>query len=117
MYAYTWDRKTDTLTPTDVPDWKTERHIGNTHVRTLFGTLRVSTVFLVFDHSWNDGQPVLFETMIFGGPWEEWQTRYHTAAEARQGHQAAVRMAKQARWRIDWWLRYYWQQTHRTWDA
>jgi hypothetical protein len=29
--------------------------------------VRVSTVFLGLDHSWNVGPPVLFETMIFGG--------------------------------------------------
>jgi hypothetical protein len=29
---------------------------------------RVSTVFLGLNHTFNGGRPVLFETMIFGGP-------------------------------------------------
>lgn len=29
---------------------------------------RVSTVFLGLNHNWNDGPPVLWETMVFGGP-------------------------------------------------
>lgn len=28
----------------------------------------VSTVFLGLDHSWGDGPPILFETMVFGPP-------------------------------------------------
>ncbi len=41
-----------------------ERHIGDDH---LPGGIHVSTVFLGLDHDWEGGQPVLWETMIFGG--------------------------------------------------
>lgn len=54
---------------------------------------RVSTVFLGIDHNWHDhGEPILFETMVFGGWWfNEWQWRYHTWNEAERGHKEVAR--------------------------
>jgi hypothetical protein len=57
---------------------------------------RVSTVFLCVDHQWGDGDPVLFETMVFGGPLDGWQWRYCYHGEAMTGHVAAVEQCKQA---------------------
>jgi hypothetical protein len=55
----------------------------------------ISTVFLVIDHADDDEAPILFETMIFGMPEDhalyEYQERYATAAEARRGHEQAVK--------------------------
>jgi len=56
----------------------------------------VSTVFLGLDHSWGDGPPLLFETMIFGGPHDQYQERYSTRAEAIEGHARAVALAGEA---------------------
>lgn len=61
----------------------------------------VSTVFLMTDHSYNGGPPVLFETMIFNrgdqpSDLDEWQDRYCTEEEARKGHAAAVAMVKES---------------------
>lgn len=50
----------------------------------------VSTVFLGLDHNWNDGKPILFETMIFGGKHDQEQRRYCTYEEAEQGHEDIV---------------------------
>lgn len=58
------------------------------------GAVTVSTVFLGADHSHGHGPPVLFETMIFGGPHDEYQRRYSTLAEAEAGHAEAVALAK-----------------------
>ena len=52
----------------------------------------VSTVFLGLNHAFGPGQPLLFETMIFGGPSDQDQARYSTWAEATAGH--AVMCAK-----------------------
>lgn len=38
----------------------------------------VSTVFLGIDHQYNNGPPILFETLIFGGEYNEDQWRYST---------------------------------------
>lgn len=53
----------------------------------------VSTVFLALDHSFGGDKPVLYETMIFGGEYDQHQRRYHTEEEARAGHMEALRLA------------------------
>lgn len=51
----------------------------------------VSTVFLVIDHQYDDdGPPLLFETLVFGGPLADEMDRYSTRAEALAGHAAMV---------------------------
>lgn len=50
----------------------------------------VSTVFLGVDHSFGDGPPILWETMVFKNGEEIYCNRYSSAKEARQGHQTAV---------------------------
>jgi hypothetical protein len=57
----------------------------------------VSTVFLGMDHRlWGKGPPLLFETMIFGGPLDEHMWRYSSYDDAQTGHAAAVRKAREA---------------------
>jgi hypothetical protein len=47
----------------------------------------VSTVWLGINYNFIDaGPPIIFETMVFGGEYDEWQWRYETEAEARAGH-------------------------------
>jgi hypothetical protein len=55
----------------------------------------VSTVFLGLDHQYGNGPPLLFETMIFGGPLDNKCWRYSSWDDAEIGHQAAVRKARQ----------------------
>ncbi len=70
---------------------KQDRKIGRTTVNDKY---LVSTVFLGIDHSWGNGPPVLFETMVFD---REKQTgedldceRYCTYDEAEEGHKKMV---------------------------
>ena len=59
--------------------------------------IKISTVFLGWDHSFIDeSTPILFETMIFGGQYDEFQRRYKTYNESLQGHTEAVEMVKQS---------------------
>jgi hypothetical protein len=47
----------------------------------------VSTVFLGLDHSFgSEGPPIIFETLVFGGPHNETMDRYSTWDEAEAGH-------------------------------
>ena len=53
----------------------------------------VSTVFLGVDLNFlDDGAPLLFETMIFGGKHDQYQERYATRTEALLGHKRAFDM-------------------------
>ena len=40
------------------------------------GDATISTVFLGIDHNFGEGEPLLFETMIFGGQHDQYQERY-----------------------------------------
>lgn len=62
---------------------------------TEIGDIRISTVFLGIDHNYTEqGPPILFETMIFGGEHDQYQERYCTKEEAVTGHTTAVEMVK-----------------------
>lgn len=57
----------------------------------ISSNIRVSTIFLGIDHGFGDeGPPLLFETMVFGGPADSTMERYSTWNEAEQGHEAIV---------------------------
>lgn len=57
----------------------------------------VSTVFIGINHRFlGNGPPLLFETMIFGGPLDQDQWRYSSWDDAEAGHHAAVSKARKA---------------------
>jgi hypothetical protein len=60
--------------------------------RTYIGEVKVSTVFLFIDHGWprSGTEPTVFETMIFGGKYDEKTWRYTSLEAAMQGHERAV---------------------------
>lgn len=63
--------------------------------RTKIGKVTVSTVFLALkDWGADETPPLLFETMIFGGPLDGYQDRTSTWAEAEKAHQAALDLVK-----------------------
>ena len=67
--------------------------------------VRVSTVFLGIDHNFGDsGPPLLFESMVFGGPLDEHQCRYPTWDSALEGHKMlldeTVLEGKVAAWEV-----------------
>lgn len=66
------------------------RRIGQDVVIMGDEPVNVSTVWLGIEHSWGRGRPVIFETMVFGGPYDQEQMRYCTEAEAEQGHRRVV---------------------------
>lgn len=61
------------------------------------GEVFVSTVFLGLDHNWGAGAPLLFETMVFGGEFDQYQYRYATWDEAVAGHVVAAGMVEHDR--------------------
>lgn len=64
-----------------------DRHVKSDH---LPDGVHVSTVFLCLDHNYGAGSPLLFETMIFGGEYDQYMQRYSTWKEAELGHQNAI---------------------------
>lgn len=56
----------------------------------------VSTVWLGLNHNLGDGEPLIFETMMFGEH-GEYQWRWHTKQEALVGHQRIVAAVREGR--------------------
>lgn len=86
------------IIPVDLMTWAkwfetVERHIGNDYI----GKIQVSTVFLGIDHNFGEGEPLLFETMIFGGKYDDYQERYSTYEEAEKGHKKAIKLVKEGK--------------------
>lgn len=69
-----------------------QRHVAND----VIDGVRVSTVFLGLDHSWNLGPPVLWETMVFGeGQLDHMMTRCAGSREqAKAMHAEMVERVK-----------------------
>ena len=57
----------------------------------MIGEVKVSTVFLGMDHNFDEtGPPLLWETMVFGGPLDQEQRQYTTREQAVAGHYEVV---------------------------
>lgn len=71
-----------------------DRQVANHEV----GDERISTVFLGLDHSFVEGAiPILYETMVFGGPLDGEMERYATRTGALYGHAKMLKRARLAR--------------------
>lgn len=83
------DRK---IVPATLMEWAQWFEAGNRKIaRTELGPRGVvSTVFLGLDHGSGNGPPILFETLVFGGPLDDEMERYSTLEEAEAGHAAMV---------------------------
>lgn len=66
---------------------KADRQVGND----MIDGVRISTVFLGLDHRWDmsSGEPLLFETMVFGGKHDGYQVRACTWHQAEEQHERA----------------------------
>jgi hypothetical protein len=61
-----------------------------TVAKDFIGDIEISTVFLGIDHSYFQGPPVLYETMIFGGKHDQYLRRYSNKEQAIEGHIKAI---------------------------
>jgi hypothetical protein len=58
------------------------------------GDMTISTVFLGLDHNFSGaGEPLLYETLVFGGPLDGEMIRTATRKQAKQAHAEMIRRA------------------------
>ena len=91
-YILNEDHTTQAVSVNDYILWdqiygKTIKIVGKDKIKDC----EVSTVFLGLDHNHGEGEPILFETMIFGGERDQDQWRYKTWEEAVKGHSNVVK--------------------------
>jgi hypothetical protein len=56
----------------------------------------VSTVWMGINHRYGPGPPLIFETMVFGGPLNQDCRRYTTIEQARAGHAEVLAAVREA---------------------
>ncbi len=83
----------------DVELWSDNLTKNRSIKYTEFGdSISVSTVFLGLDHSHIKGTgPILFETMVFGSKYEDYQERYQTYDDAILGHDRICEMVDEVK--------------------
>ena len=70
------------------------------------GEARVSTVFLGLNSSFGEGPPLWFETLVFGGEFDDEIHRYTTWDEAVEGHKNMVRRVGRSKLFFRVWRRF-----------
>ncbi len=98
MKTYKLDEAGDPVPCEDVLEWAAwfersdeDRVVAKTELPS--GTT-VSTVFLGIDHAFGGGDPVLWETMLFGGEYARECDRYRSRRDALVGHEVWALVAK-----------------------
>ena len=89
---YILDDNGNPVPENDFVTWSDKFDISNRIIaRDEVNDVLISTVFSGVDHSYVSGSdPVLFETIIFGGEYDGYQARYTTRENALKGHAEAV---------------------------
>jgi len=82
------------VSPEEWRNWRVKNDEQRTVAKDQIGEVCVSTVFLGIDDSFGSGPPILFESMVFGGRYDEDMDRYETWEEAEAGHRAMVEKVK-----------------------
>lgn len=96
---YILDAQRNPVRCSDIIQWaQWFRQNDRVVAHTSSGDVMISTIFLGLDHGWGD-KVLLYETMVFNGPWDEYCERYETEAEARKGHERALKaVLHEQRW-------------------
>lgn len=79
-----------------IADCGVRRTVISAGATLLHADVVVSTIHLVLDHRVGTGLPLIFETMVLGGPLDYDGDRWSTEAEAVAGHEVWVRRARDA---------------------
>jgi hypothetical protein len=97
-YNYILDKEGNPVAEPDIIKWGTWLGTTDRHLALDIWTaenVKVSTVFLGLDCNWREeGEPILWETMIFGGKYNEYGERYSSKEDALEGHKRALAMVK-----------------------
>lgn len=87
--------KSEAVPCDDLMEWARWLETADRHVaQEVIGDVRVSTVFLGFDHNIFGDRPLLFETIIFGGEHDGHRERCSTWAEAEKMHAEALDLVR-----------------------
>jgi hypothetical protein len=99
MHLYILDENGEPVLEPDFTKWGEwfENHYPARRIAlSSVGEWTISTIFLGMDHSFEDGPPVLWETMVFGPePWSDQQWRFTTREGAISHHDQIAEYIRQ----------------------
>lgn len=101
MNHYILNENDEPIPEEDLMKWGTQMEKANRRVaRSTVGRSTISTIFLGSDHNWtNEGPPILWETMVFGGDLDgECERCSGSRKDAEAMHRRMVERARGA-WR------------------
>jgi len=88
MYYNKRGEEIDIMEWTELTEDEEYRKIKQENVGKYF----ISTVWIGLNHNFGDGEPLIFETMVFGGKESDLDMdRYSTLKEAEKGHKKIVK--------------------------
>ena len=97
---YILDARGEPVPCDDLLTWARWFETANSHLdETQVGDARISTIFLGLDHHhhWGErGRPILWETLVFGGPLDGEMARYPSRRQAQRGHDRMVARVREA---------------------
>lgn len=95
-YKYMFDQKTKKVTVCDdLLEWVKYMETADRIVaKDKVEETTVLTVFLGINQNWGGGDPILFQTMIFGGEFNKFQEQHTSYEEALKGHKRALKKVK-----------------------
>lgn len=86
-----YNRQGDVISLTEWGELQNDKDYVRVARTYLNNDVFVSTVWLGVDHSFmNLDTPIIFETMVFGGKYDDYTKRYSTEQEALEGHKTVV---------------------------
>jgi hypothetical protein len=94
-----WGYRRDGQPITSPLEWSAlHEDLGYVHVRmTAVGEAQVSTVWVGIPQAGSTPErPLIYESMVFGGPLDEQAWRYSTEGEATAGHDHVVALVREA---------------------
>ena len=96
-YKYILDKDGNPVICEDVMEWALWFEKGKRIVQQDYLSKKhlVSTVFLGLDHNFGEGEPLLYETMVFHNDSGGEATHYATREEALKGHNKILNDEKQ----------------------
>ena len=98
--SYILDADGNVCEATSLEEWgrfmadRDARLVAFTPTEEMNGVCYVSTVFLGIDHSFGNDTPVLWETLVFGGPCDGDMERYTSREDALAGHEVMVQKTR-----------------------
>lgn len=96
LQKFVLDRDGQPQPEDDIITWASWMNRFKRIATTNVGRCKIATVFLGMDARTDDGDPWLFETMVYGGKLDRERAYYATSRDAAEGHAKMVKRVEES---------------------